>query len=116
MFSDISNGKMTAYSLGNFDGIAGVYANPMDKMSEYSVALNVYVDRELVIDKATFTILKSIEIENRKIQVVPVDLLIEEMKDESLINELWNDMKKIAYKFCGMDIEKTGIQREYQIG
>lgn len=116
VFSDISNGKMTAYSLGNFDGITGVYANPMDKMSEYSVALNVYVDKNLVINKATFTILKSIEIENRKIQVVPVDLLIEEMKDESLINELWNDMKKIAYKFCGMDIEKTGIQREYQIG
>ena len=107
---------MTAYSLGNFDGITGVYANPMDKMSEYSVALNVYVDKNLVINKATFTILKSIEIENRKIQVVPVDLLIEEMEDESLINELWNDMKKIAYKFCGMNIEKTGIQREYQIG
>lgn len=37
-FSNISGGKLATYSLGNFDGIAGVYDEPFDKMAEYSIA------------------------------------------------------------------------------
>lgn len=61
---EINNNSLVAYSLGNFDGINGVLEKPFDKMSEYSILLNIYLnknERKIEINKVSFNILKTIK-------------------------------------------------------
>lgn len=117
-FSNISGGKLATYSLGNFDGIAGVYDEPFDKMAEYSIAWHIYFDKEdkkVKIENSTYSILKSIALENGGIKTVPLYDLINSETDDEVKNELWKDMKKIAFKFSGSDISESGLLNEYNL-
>lgn len=108
--SNIDANKLAIYSLGNFSSVAGVYAEPMDKYSEYSIAFHVYFDNN--IEKITYSILKSIEKENKKIEVIPIYNLYEELNDDNK-RMLLNDLKVISLKFSG--ISEITIQEEYCI-
>ena len=55
------DGKLVTFSLGNFVGTSGVLEEPFDKMSEYSILLNIYISKKygkIYYDKYTFTIVK----------------------------------------------------------
>lgn len=113
-FSGISDGKLITYCLGNFDGIAGVYDEPFDKMAEYSIAWNIYFDdKSKMISKTTFSVLKTIEISDKKIQTIPVYDLIMSTNDEKTKSILKSDMLKIAKIFSGIDYDD--INEEYMI-
>lgn len=113
-FSKISSGKLVTYSLGNFDGIAGVYDKPFDKMAEYSIAWNIYFDElKKTIIKTTFSVLKTIECENKKVQTIPLYDLIAETAEADEKKKLERDAVKIAEIFSGKLYD--GIQKEYSI-
>ena len=117
-FSCKNQGKLITYSLGNFDGIAGVYAQPMDKMAEYSIAWHIYFNEEKknpVIAKTSYSVLKCIETQNKQIQTVPVyDLLMDSKISEEKV-QLWKDMQQIAQTFSGTSISDIGPKEEYEI-
>lgn len=114
--SCLSENCVETYSLGNFFDITGVTCAPFDKMSEYSVAWHVYVDKKTKrIAKTSYTICKSVlqEGEKQKIEVVPVyDLMLSEM-DSVKREALWKDMQTIAYKFAKQKIDKPQIEYYY---
>lgn len=112
-FDKISQKQIATYSLGNFDGIAGVYDKPFDKMSEYSIAWNVYIDNKKNISDTSFTVLKTISTINGGIQTVSVYDLINIEKDEIKRKKLKEDMYQIAYRFS--NIKYNEIQEEYFI-
>ena len=113
VFSDINNNRLATYSLGNFNGIIGIYEEPFDKMSEYSVAWNIYFDEsEKNILKTTFSVLKTIELPEKKIQTVPVyDLIIS--NHENAQENLIADTLKIAQIFSGKEYDN--VQQEFLI-
>ena len=114
-FDKISQNKLITYSLGNFDGIAGVYDEPFDKMSEYSIAWNVYISKQKgnVELKTTFSVLKTIEIGEKKIQTVPLYDLINNESDSEKKEQLVKDLKEITYRFSG--VKYNNVQEEYKI-
>lgn len=114
IFERLEQGKLATYSLGNFDGIAGVYANPMDKMAEYSIAWHVYVDENGKMQRTTFTILKTILSGERRIQVVPcVDLLKNPLEKNR--ERLLEDMEKISYIFSGKNIKRSNVENNLEL-
>lgn len=115
------DGRVVAYCLGNFDGVAGVYGEPFDKMAEYSVAWNLYLDTSKTgssaIDSMGFSILKSVPLEGTEygIQVVPAaDLYNEEIEREKR-EALAKDVRLVAKTFCGKDVVGGDIEPEYEI-
>lgn len=114
-FDKIKENKLITYSLGNFDGIAGVYDEPFDKMSEYSILWNVYVSKENenIKLKTTFSVLKTIEINNKKIQTVPLYTLINTEKDKTKREQLIRDMNEISFRFCGK--KYCELKKEYEL-
>ena len=117
IFNKIDNNKLIAYSLGNFDGIAGVYEKPFDKMAEYSIAWYVYIekneDKRVKIKKTTFTVLKTIGTNSGGIQTIPVYELIKKEEKNENRNRLIKDMIEIAYRFSNK--KYNSIQEEYEI-
>ena len=115
VFDKINENKLISYSLGNFDGIAGVYDKPYDKMAEYSIMWNIYINKENnnIKLKTTFFVLKTIETKNKKIQTVPVYDLIQAENNIELKNKLINDIKEVAYRFSGN--KYNTIEKEYDI-
>lgn len=114
-FRQISQNKLAAYSLGNFCGIAGVYDVPFDKLSEYSVAWHVYVDKETKqITKTSFSVLKTVQPDSRsfKNKVIPVYDLQNRLSGEALI-KLKNDVNRIVSSFSGYNDDQ--IKSEYLI-
>lgn len=109
----LNQNSVETYSLGNFDGIAGVYAEPMDKMAEYSIAWHVYICKDSQrISKTSFTILKTIPVGNNgAIQTVPVTVLLQSENDSAKRQKLWNDMQTIAHRFANININI--VQEEY---
>lgn len=118
VFDKVQDKKVAVYSLGNFNGIAGVYAEPMDKMAEYSIAWNVYISKSgcgIKIDKMTYSVLKTVKADDGKICTIPCFDLLRKEKSEMKKNELWNDMVVIAEKFSKNSIKNIGPMKEYEI-
>lgn len=104
------------YSLGNFTGLAGVMKEPYDKLAEYSIVLNVFlnkVNRMVKVEKCTFSIMKSIKISHDKVKTVLLYDLINECDDECEKNKLINDNAIIVQKFLDRKVEVVKIEREY---
>lgn len=82
-------------------------------MSEYSVAWNIYFDEsEKNILKTTFSVLKTIELPEKKIQTVPVyDLIISNHEKEQ--EKLIADTLKIAKIFSSKKYDN--VQQEFLI-
>lgn len=112
----ISENSVETYSLGNFMDTTGVTKAPFDKMSEYSVAWHVYVDKDTKkIAKTSYTICKSVlqKDEEQKIKVVPVYDLIQAEADTEKRELLWKDMQTIAFRFAEQDIFKPQLEYFY---
>jgi capA domain-containing protein len=115
------DGKLIAFSLGNFIGTNGVLEEPFDKMSEYSILLNIYMsndDGKLNYDKYTFTILKSVKDEMKNGLSVKVRLLydlINECTDKEKRKKLLQDNKKIVQIVTGKKINVNDLKKEYEI-
>lgn len=112
----LSENSVETYSLGNFFDTAGVTRAPFDKMSEYSIAWHVYVDKATKrITKTSYTICKSVlqDGEKQKIEVVPVYDLMQSEKDAEKREVLWKDMQTIAYKFAKQKIDKPQLEYYY---
>ncbi len=117
-FTRKEKGKMVTYSLGNFDGVNGVYEAPLDKMSEYSIAWHIYFEKQndtAKIAKTGFSILKCIGTVNGKVETIPAYDLIQKTDDFKEKEKLWADMRKIALIFSGDDISILGPREEYLI-
>lgn len=119
-FEHQSSNRIGTYSLGNFDGTAGVYDKPFDKMSEYSIAWHVYIDKiggKVSIVKSSFSILKSVKLHDNEngITVYPVyDLIINSINDSEK-EQLQHDLYEIGKRFSGHDISNLGVMREYAL-
>ncbi|WP_455138446.1 CapA family protein [Thermophilibacter sp.] len=115
------DGRVAAYCLGNFDGIDGVYDAPFDKLAEYSIAWNLYLDPTQIgpeaISKMSFSVLKSIPLKGTEcgIQVVPVADLYTYERDSVARDRLLEDVKTVARRFCGRDVVNGAIEKEYLI-
>lgn len=116
-FDNAGRNKIETWSLGNFCGTAGVCDEPFDKMSEYSIALNVYIAKESkLIEKVTFSILKTIKDEKSYgIKTVPIFDLVMNEKDSGKKARITNDAINIAEKFLGEQINNPEIMEEYII-
>ena len=112
----ISENCVETYSLGNFLDTTGVTKAPFDKMSEYSIAWHVYVDKDTKkIAKTSYTICKSVlqKGEEQKIEVVPVYDLIQAEADSEKRELLWKDMQTIAFRFAEHEIDKPQLEYFY---
>lgn len=108
--------KLITYSLGNFVSDTGIFRKPFDKMSEYSVLLNVYLQKEneeIRINKETFTICKTVADGEKKVKVKRLYDIINECGDEKEKVKLMLDNKKIVNIVTKQDIEVDDIQEEY---
>lgn len=116
-FENMSNKKIETYSLGNFCGVAGVYDEPLDKMAEYSIALNCYLSvADKKIRKATYSILKTVPDGDKGIKTVPAYELMKELSTEEEKTKLLLDTLEIAKRFSGNSIKfKNSILEEYII-
>lgn len=112
VYSSISKNNLVAYSLGNFNGVAGVYAKPYDKMAEYSIAWNVFLKGKKIF-KTTFSVLKTVETENKRIKTVNVFDLIEKEINPEIKQKLQEDIIHIAGVFS--NTKQTKILREYKL-
>lgn len=112
----ISENSVETYSLGNFMDVTGVTKAPFDKMSEYSIAWHVYVDKVTKkIAKTSYTVCKSRlqKGEEQKIEVVPVYDLIQAETDNEKRELLWKDMQTIAFRFAEHEIDKPQLEYFY---
>ena len=114
---EINNNSLVAYSLGNFDGINGVLEKPFDKMSEYSILLNIYLnknERKIEIKKVSFNILKTIKDEENGKKTIKVEELIKlyEHADRYEKEKLKQDNKKIVEIVTGKEYKNDKIEKE----
>lgn len=113
--------RVATYCLGNFDGTAGVFDGPFDKMAEYSIAWNLYLDPSQtgpgVISKMSFSVLKSVPLKGSEggIQVVPAYDLYAEEKDRGVKAKLLDDVKVIVKRFSGKDMVGDEVEYEYEL-
>ena len=119
-FASLKKGQLATYSLGNFDGVAGVYDKPFDKMAEYSIAWHVYVNKEggsARLTRTSFTVLKSVKDPGKEggIILVPVFDLIRQCSNSKEKEKLINDLYEIARRFSEQDVSGEGVQLEYFI-
>ena len=105
------------YSLGNFFCTPGTTSSPLDKLSDYSIGLNVYIEKEDIVKvkKVTFSIYKTL-IDNFKSSktVLLYDLLNEEKEDKN-INVLLEENLAIYNLFCNTNYKKIELKKEYEI-
>jgi len=102
--SYFSNNQFAAYALGNCLGGAGVIREPYDKKSEYSIALHLYLDkRELVIQKISFSVLRTILGDHGKLEVWPVI----DLHDSEYYSDRYNEKEIliIANQFSGLNYD-----------
>lgn len=110
--SRLTDGKFTTYALGNFLGVGGTLQEPYDKLANYSIACHAYFSDEKLVQKITFSVLKTIE-EDNTVTTYPVYDLMNILDEPFEQYELWEETKKTVRTFSGMDISKTGFLQEY---
>ena len=107
------NRQFIAYALGNFIGSAGVFHEPYDRQSNYSIALNLnFCEDTKDLHSITFSILKTVEKDNR-IVVYPVYDLLRENNDKN--DKIKKEALLISKVFSGFqydDIEEEFILYE----
>lgn len=115
------DGRVATYSLGNFCCADGVLEEPFDKMCEYSVAWNLYLDPSQTgpeaISEMGFSVLKSVPLKGTEggIQVVPAADLFAEEDDSDAKARLLDDVRVIAKRFSGKDVTGDAVEREYEV-
>lgn len=111
MIDDIPQNRFATYAIGNLLGQAGVTERPYDRLSEYSVILHCYVDEVTKkIAKCTFSITKTIQDKNGRMEVWPAYELIRKENENHLLKE---EVLKAAYLFSGIKYDR--IYEEFTI-
>lgn len=116
--SGINNNVIKTYSLGNFSGLAGVLKAPYDKMAEYSIVFNIYLNKNknvVNVDKCTFSIVKSIKINDGKIKTVLLYDLINNCENQYDKKKLVDDNLKIYNLFLNSNESMIELKEEYFI-
>lgn len=119
-FSAFGEGRLTTYSLGNFDALNGVWEPPMDVRAAYSIAWHVYLDRDTdgtpFVAKTSFSVLKTVRGESEpRIRTVPVFDLYGQTAGEAERQTLRDEILAVAKDFCGFDCGQLGIRAEYPL-
>ena len=115
--SNIKDGIIKTYSLGNFSGLAGVLKEPYDKLSEYSIIFNIYISKEngtVKVEKVSFAIAKSVKNGENKIKTVLLYDLIQEARDEEK-EKLLADNLRIYNLFLNKNEKNIEVEKEYYI-
>lgn len=113
------DGRVATYCLGNFDGIDGIFEKPFDMLAEYSIAWSLYLDTLKsgpdAISKMSFSVLKTVPLAGTEsgIQVVPAAELYAEEGDPDIRAKLLTDVKMVAKRFSGCDIEADTVESEF---
>lgn len=108
--SKLRQSGLTTYALGNFVSSAGTLEEPFDRRSEYSVAVHAYVDKftkELM--KITYSVLKTVETKEGKLQVWPVYDILNGQAGEN-VDEIRKAALLCAEDFSGVSPQE--IERE----
>ncbi len=104
-----AGGRLCSYSLGNFLGASGVTEEPFDKMSEYSIAINIYLDpASVAIPKFSYSIYKCENENGLSVVSSLYSLLVSHPERE----DLKKDLAKITKYLSGESLE---IRKEYFI-
>ena len=119
-FSAFGEGRLTTYSLGNFNSLNGVWEPPMDVRAAYSIAWHVYLDRDAdgtpFVAKTSFSILKTVRGESEpRIRTVPAFDLYGQTTDEAERQAFRDEILAVAKAFCGFDCGQLGIRAEYPL-
>ncbi len=112
-----TNGFIGTYSLGNFFCTPGTSSSPIDKFSDYSIALHLYLEKEesLKIRKVTFSIYKTIIDNYKSSKTVLLYDLIKNNIDNENVKVLLKDNCTIYNIFCNSKYDKIELQKEYEI-
>ena len=109
------DGKFIAYSVGSFNQSVSADYIVHDDYPEYSIAVHFYTDKEeekYRITKITFSILKIVEYENKKITVYPVYDLYEKENEEGR-KVLIKEIEDIYLKVTDNKQKFPGVEKEY---
>ena len=115
-FSRLAENKLVTYSLGNFNGVSGVWLNlPERRMSAYSIAWHVYFakrDGAAKVVRTGFSVLKTVAgAKEGEIAVVPVADLFAREEDAARREALRKDVIAVVQAFAGRTV--GDIRREY---
>ena len=105
------------YSLGNFFCTPGTSSSPLDKLSDYSIGLNVYIEKENIVKvrKVTFSIYKTLIDEFKSSKTVLLYDLLKEKEQNKNIQVLLDDNLEIYNLFCNTNYKQLEPQKEYEI-
>lgn len=104
--------EFTAYALGNCLGSAGTLHEPYNRLSNYSIAVHLWIDEKKEISKITFSVLKSILNDEGKFEVWPVWNLLEKC-DDTEREKLIIDCTAAVNLFSGKNYQS--IAEEYEL-
>ncbi len=103
-----------AYSLGNFNMSPLSSLAMPETMSEYGLALHMYIE-DKKIQRITYSALLNYEKRGSQISAYPADALYATLKKDKAKQKLEKDMKKLYGIVTGKVLEGDIIRREYDI-
>ncbi len=111
------NDFIGAYSLGNFFCTPGTSSSPLDALSDYSILLHFYIEKEEEkprIKKVTFSIAKTVLDAFKSSKVVLLCDYIKELEEDKKSRILIEDYKRI-YRTFYREEKEISIQEEHEI-
>ena len=119
-FSDFDKGRLTTYSLGNFNSPDGVWNQPSLPRTDYSIAWHVYFDHRgdgsPFLARTSFSVLRTVRRPGEwHISTFPAADLYAKATDAEERDALRADILAIAKDFCGFDFAAFGVMTEYPL-
>lgn len=114
----ISETSFCIYSLGNFLSSSGVIREPYDKLAQYSVAVNIDLNKHNdggIKAEYSFEIFCNRLDEKRRIISEPLIDYISQCDDEDLRQNLINDYNVLMNRICNTKQRNYPLQREYKL-
>lgn len=113
--SRLKGGQVTTYALGNLLGCSGILMEPMDRRSEYSIALHGYVDKNTKkTERITYSVMKTHYTPDGKFEIWPVFALLQTLSGEER-EKVLEEARLAAYDFSGVlpqNVEKEFVLAE----
>lgn len=112
----LPSNQLIAYSLGNFCCTPGTSSSPFDKMSDYSVILNLYLEKQgdqTILEKVTFNVVKNVVDEFKETKIHLVYDLIEQNKQNPMVKMLVDDNCHIYNTITNSQVESVLNEKEY---
>ena len=109
----IIDGKPVFYSLGNVSMTHTVYTVD-ESLPEYGLAAHLYVDGGRIV-KTAFSIFKMWERAGHRMEIWPVDELLEKLTDEEEKAALLKDVAAVWARVSGKDEADFAMAREFEL-